>query len=199
MAGEEILIVLMFFAVIFVLLLFYVAIIGRIGLQFFKYNVPFMKRRGTWYLIKQKDGRYKIIYDKFKTEWKWQDDTITTIRRNFERIAQTAEPLVFLKEGYAVNPILGEDLPKEEQSKHINNIIKLFQANERLKAQMQYQQQGGFMKILPIITFVMAAIAAVMGLAIFFTLNDINAFIATLKPLVPLATEYFKSNPPKVI
>ena len=128
-------------------------------------------------MIYQKDKRFKLVYDKFKTVWTWKDGTTTTIRRNFERVAQTAEPLVFLVEGYATNANLGEVLPKEEQSYHINNIIKLAQANERLKAQEQYHiETKGWMRHLPLITAVLVLILLFISIAMFMSMNDIKAF-----------------------
>ncbi len=81
--------------VVFFALIFYIAIIGRIGIQFFKYNLPFMKRRGTHYLIWEKNGRFRWEYSKFKSEWDWDDNSKSYIGRNFDRLSQTAEPLVF--------------------------------------------------------------------------------------------------------
>lgn len=174
----------------------YIAIIGRIGWQIFKYNAPFFKRRGGWYLIWQKDKRFKLIYEKFKTVWKWKDGTTTTIRRNFERIAQTAEPLIFLVEGYATNANLGEVLPKEEQSYHINNIIKLAQANERLKAQEQYHiETKGWMRHLPLITALLAVVTLAIAIGIFMSMNDIKGFITWVQPKI---NEYLAAQAAKV-
>lgn len=173
----------------------YIAIIGRIGIQLFRYNMPFLRRRGTWYLIRQNDGRFKIVYDKFKTEWEWKDGSKTIIRRQFDKIAQTAEPLVFLEEGGAINRIFGEILPREEQSKQIINLIRLEKTNERLKAQEQYHiETKGWLSKLPLITAMLALITLILTVAIFMSMNDIKTFIAWVQPQINTIIEAIKSQ-----
>lgn len=201
MALFEVLVVL-FFGLIFIGLMVYIAVIGRIGWQFFKYNFPFSKRRGTHYFILLRSGRFKWIYDKFKSVWTWSDGTKSYIGKKFDRMAQTAEPLIFLVEGYPTNAMLAEQLPPEEMSRLINNIIKEVETTSRLESEMGETKTLMMDKVVPIATLLLAGVGAIIGLAIIMNLGEINEQVTwainSLKELKPVVEEAIK-NMPKTI
>lgn len=173
MALLEVLVVL-FFGLVFIGLMVYIAVIGRIGWQFFKYNFPLSKRRGTHYFILLRSGRFKWIYDRFKSVWKWPDGTKSYISKKFDRMAQTAEPLIFLVEGYPTNAMLAEQLPPEEMSRLINNIIKEVETTSRLESEMGETKTLLMDKVVPILTLLFAGIGVLVGVAIIMNLSDIQ-------------------------
>ncbi len=192
MALLEVLVVL-FFGFIFILLMGYIAVIGRIGWQFFKYNFPLTKRRGTHYLILGRDKRFKWIYSKFKSVWKWPDGTKSYIGKQFDRMTQTAEPLVFLVEGYPTNAMLAEQLPPEEMSRLINNIIKEVETTSRLESEMGETKTMLMDKVVPIITLLFAGMGVLVGIAIIMNLTEMSDQVTwaidSLKELKPLIEE----------
>lgn len=188
----------LFFMVIFFGLLFYIAIIGRIGLQFFKYNLPFMKRRGTHYLIWEKNGRFKWEYSKFKSEWDWSDNSKSYIGRNFDRLSQTAEPLVFLVEGFPTNPRLGDLLPKFELSKNVTNIIKTSYGTGRVAEEIGSKKADNLLKILPFMTFILVAVMLIIVVGVFINMTEISDLLAQIKPHIPAAIEALKNIPKQI-
>lgn len=181
-----------FFLLLFMVMLFYIMGIGRIGIQFFKYNMPFSKKRGTFYLIRLRNGRFRWVYDRFKSVWRWPDKTNTYISKNFDRLAQTTEPLIFLVEGYPTNVMLADLLPKEEMSELVNNIIKEQELAARLEMDLNKGGSKVFEKVLPVLTLVFAGMGAIVGLAIMIGLGDLsdsletlNKFASDIKPHIP--------------
>ncbi len=184
----------LFFMVIFFVLIFYIAIIGRIGLQFFKYNIPFMKRRGTHYLIWEKNGRFRWEYSKFKSEWDWNDNSKSYIGRNFDRLSQTAEPLVFLVEGFPTNPRLGDLLPKFELSKNVTNIIKTSYGTGRVAEEIGSKKADNLLKILPFMTFILVAVMLIIVVGVFINLTELSDLLAQIKPHIPAAIEALQNR-----
>ncbi len=183
---------------IFSALIFYIAIIGRIGLQFFKYNFPLMKRRGTHYLIQEKNGRYKWLYSSFKSQYKWPDGTVSYIGKNFDRLSQTAEPLVFLVEGFPTNPRLGDLLPKFELSKVVNNIIKTSLSTGRLSEDIGEKKGDNLLRILPFITVILVAVMLMLVVGLFLNMSEISETLEQIKPLIPAAQEALKNAPRQI-
>lgn len=185
----------LFFMVIFFALVFYIAIIGRIGLQFFKYNIPFMKRRGTHYLIWEKNGRFRWEYSKFKSEWDWPaDNSKSYIGRNFDRLSQTAEPLVFLVEGFPTNPRLGDLLPKFELSKNVTNIIKTAYGTGRVAEEIGSKKADNLLRILPFMTFILVAVMLIIVVGVFINLTELSDLLAEIKPHIPAAIEALQNR-----
>ena len=180
----------LFVMLIFFIMIFYIAIIGRIGLQFFKYNIPFMKRRGTHYLIWEKNGRFRWEYSKFKSEWDWPDDNSKSyIGRNFDRLSQTAEPLVFLVEGFPTNPRLGDLLPKFELSKNVTNIIKTSYGTGRVAEEIGNKKVDNLLKILPFMTLILVAVTLILAVGTFIGLSELSEVLNEIKPHIPAAIE----------
>lgn len=187
---------------VLIILLGYIMVIGRIGWQFFKYNFPATKKRGTFYLLLLRSGRFKWIYTKFKTVWDWPDGTKTYIGKNFDRLAQTAEPLIFLVEGYPTNAMLADRLPKEEMSRFVNNIMKEIETASRLESEIEKIKPGlgGF--IIPVLTLGFAALGALSTLYLVVNINEmatilewIQNTLSELSPYVPEIVEALKNAP----
>lgn len=181
------------FLLILVAMGFYIAVIGRLGIQFFKYNFPLSKKRGTHYLILQRNGRFKWVYDRFKSVWVWPDKTKSFISKNFDRLAQSAEPLVFLVEGYPTNAMLAEQLPPEEMSRLVNNIIKEVETTSRLEAEISEKGTVIMDKIVPIMTMGFAAVGALVGIVVVMNLGEISEQVTwainTMRTLQPQVIE----------
>ncbi len=188
----------LFFMVIFFALLFYIAIIGRIGIQFFKYNVPFLKRRGTHYLIWEKTGRFKWIYGKFKSEWEWADNSKSYIGRNFERLSQTAEPLVLLVEGFPTNVRLGQLLPTFELSKNVTNIIKTSYGTGRVAEEIGSKKVDNLVKILPFMTLILVAVTLILTVGTFISLSEITEVLNQVTPHIPAAIQALQNAPQQI-
>ncbi len=184
-----------FFMVMFFAVLFYIVIIGRIGWQFFKYNVPFLKRRGSHYLIWEKTGRFKWIYGKFKSEWDWDDGSKSYIGRNFERLSQTAEPLILLVEGFPTNVRLGQLLPTFELSKNVTNIIKTSYGTGRVAEEIGAKKGDNLLKIMPFITVILVAVMLIMVVGMYINMTEISEILTEIKPHVPAAIEALQNNP----
>ncbi len=194
--------IVLFVGILFIAMIAYIAIIGRIGWQFFKYNFPLTKKRGTFYLILQRSGRFKWVYSSFKSVWKWPDNTKSYISKRFDRMAQTAEPLVFLIEGYPTNAMLAEQLPPEEMSRLINNIIKEVETTSRLEAEMNDTKTLLMDKVVPIMTLFLAGVGAIIGLAIIMNLSDIQTqveqAVAVINALAPQIEAALKELPRQI-
>ncbi len=189
----------LFFMVIFFALIFYIAIIGRIGLQFFKYNLPFMKRRGTHYLIWEKNGRFRWEYSKFKSEWDWpEDNSKSYIGRNFDRLSQTAEPLVFLVEGFPTNPRLGDLLPKFELSKNVTNIIKTSYGTGRVAEEIGSKKVDNLLKLLPFMTVILVAVTLILTVGTFISLSEMTEVLNQIQPYIPAAIEALQNAPKQI-
>lgn len=187
-----------FFMGIGFVLIFYILIIGRIGLQFFKYNVPFMKRRGTHYLIWEKTGRFKWIYGRFKSEWDWEDGSKSYIGRNFERLSQTAEPLVLLVEGFPTNVRLAQLLPTFELSKNVTNIIKTSYGTGRVAEDAGTEKVDKLLKILPFMTLILVAVTLILAVGTFIGLSELSEILNEIKPHIPAAIEAIKNAPKQI-
>lgn len=186
-------------------LLFYILIIGRIGFQFFKYNFPMSRRRGTFYLIRLRNGRFKWVYDRFKSVWEWPDKTKSYIGKKFDRVSQTAEPLIFLVEGYPTNVMLADFLTQEEMSRIVNNILKQIEVASRLENELEKQKPALLDKLLPMLTFVFAAIAALVGLYIAMGISEVGQGIEVItklaneiQPHIPEIVEALKNAPKQI-
>ena len=188
----------LFFMVIGFVLIFYIMIIGRIGMEFFKYNVPFLKRRGTHYLIWEKTGRFKWIYGKFKSEWDWPDGSKSYIGRNFERLSQTAEPLVLLVEGFPTNVRLGQLLPTFELSKNVTNIIKTSYGTGRVAEEIGGKKSDVLMKLIPLMTLILVGVVLIVSVGMFLNMSDLTEVLEQIKPHIPAAIEALQ-NAPKTI
>lgn len=179
--------VILFVGLIFILMLAYIAVIGRMGWQFFKYNFPLTKRRGTFYLLLQRDGRFKWIYSKFKSVWEWPNGEKSYISKKFDRISQTAEPLIFLVEGFPTNAMLSEQLPPEEMSRLVNNILKEVETASRLEGEMGETKTLLMDKVVPLMTLVLSAFGLLVGVAIIMNLSEISV---QLEGFVNLVNEF---------
>lgn len=188
----------LFFMVIGFALIFYIAIIGRIGLQFFKYNVPFLKRRGTHYLIWEKSGRFKWIYGKFKSEWEWPDNSKSYIGRNFERLSQTAEPLILLVEGFPTNVRLGQLLPTFELSKNVTNIIKTSYGTGRVAEELGTKKGDVLTKLIPLMTLILVGISLIVVVGMFLNMSELTDILEQIKPHIPAAIEALKNAPKEI-
>ncbi len=193
---------LLFFALIFIVMILYIAIIGRIGWQFFMYNNPLTKKRGTFYLILLRNGRFKWVYGAFKTVWEWPDKSKTYIGKAFDRLYQTTEPLIFLVEGYPTNPMLSELLPKKEMSELVNNIIKTQETAARLEMDLGKTKPAIFDKIIPIFTLLAAAGSLLIGFSIMVGINEIQpsidqlvSFANEIKPHIPELVKALENLP----
>lgn len=175
--GTDILIywILLFFSVL------YIGILGKLGFQMFKYNVPLLKRRGCIYLIWEKNGRFKWVYGKFKSEWAWNDGSMTYISRNYDRISQSAEPLIFLIEGYPTNVKLSDELPEIEVSKIFTNIVKTSYSTGRLAENLSQEKSDFVNNKLPLIAAVLAVFTLAIVVMIFFNLGEIRPIIEGIK------------------
>lgn len=175
--GTDILIywVLLFFSVL------YIGILGKLGFQMFKYNVPLLKRRGCIYLIWEKNGRFKWCYEKFKSEWAWKDGSMTYISRNYDRISQSAEPLIFLIEGYPTNVKLSDELPEIEVSKIFTNIVKTSYSTGRLAENLSQEKSDFVNNKLPLIAAVLAVFTLAIVVMIFFNLGEIRPIVEGIK------------------
>ncbi len=172
---------------VFILLIGYIAVIGRMGFQFFKYNFPLSKRRGTFYLLLQRDGRFKWVYSKFKSVWEWPNGEKSYISKKFDRISQTAEPLIFLIEGFPTNAMLSEQLPPEEMSRLVNNILKEVETASRLEGEMGETKTLLMDKIVPLLTMGLAGGSLLIGVAIIMNLSEISV---QLEGFVNLVNEF---------
>ena len=188
----------LFFMVIGFGLIFYILIIGRIGWQFFKYNVPFLKRRGTHYLIWEKDGKFQWIYGRFKSEWEWSDGSKSYIGRNFERLSQTAEPLVLLVEGFPTNVRLGQLLPTFELSKNVTNIIKTAYGTGRVAEEIGSKKADNLLKIIPFITVILVAVMLIMVVGMYINMTEMSDLLAQIKPHIPAAIEALQNAPKEI-
>lgn len=194
------LLILGFFLVLMLIFFFfsvYVTVIGRIGLQFFRYNFPLLKKRGAWYLILLNDGRFKLVYKKFQSVWDWKDESKAYISKKFDRVSQTAEPLIFLIEGFSTNVKLFEQLTRAEISKIVNNIIKTSYSTGRLVEEDE-GQKGNWWKLIPVIGLIVTIIVGLIALAIFLNLNDLTSILNEIKPYVPAAVEALKNTPRQI-
>ncbi len=176
--------VVLFVGIIFILLIGYILIIGRIGWQFFKYNFPMTKKRGAHWLILGRDGRFKYLYSKFKSVYEWPDKTKSYISKNFDRIVQTAEPLIFLVEGYPTNARLAQQLPPEEMSRLVNNLMKEIESASRLEAELGEKKTLLMDKIVPILTMGLAGGSLLIGIAIIMNLSEMSDQITNVINLV---------------
>lgn len=183
MALLEVLVVL-FVGLIFIALIMYIAVIGRIGWQFFKYNFPLTKKRGAHWLILGRDGRFKYLYSKFKSVYEWPDTTKSYISKNFDRIVQTAEPLIFLVEGYPTNARLAEQLPPEEMSRLVNNLMKEIESASRLEAELGDRKTLLMDKVVPVMTLMLAGASAIIGLAIIMNLSEMSDQMGSIMNMV---------------
>lgn len=186
---------------VFLAMFFYIMVIGRVGLQFFKYNFPLSKRRGTFYLIRLRNGRFKWVYDRFKSVWEWPDKTKTWIGKKFDRISQTAEPLIFLVEGYPTNVMLAEMLTQDEMNRLVNNILKQIEVASRLENEIEKQKPKFLDALVPILTLAFAAIAALATLYVAMGLGDlaqsiewVNNVVKEVQPHMPEILEALKQR-----
>ena len=191
--------------IIVIAIIFYVAVIGRIGWQHFMYNMPLTKKKGCFYLILQRNGQFKWVYKKFQTVWQWPDGSKSFISKNFNRIAQTTEPLIFLVEGYPTNAMLGELLPTEEMSKLVNNIMKTQETAARLEMDLANEKPPILDKLVPVLTLVFAAVGALVALGIFMSMEDITKSIEPLtkfardvQPHIPALIEAIEKIPREI-
>lgn len=189
--------VVLFIGLFIIAMMAYIAVIGRMGWQFFKYNFPMTKKRGTFYLLLQRDGRFRWIYSKFKSVWEWKSGEKSYISKKFDRISQTAEPLIFLVEGFPTNAMLSEQLPPEEMSRLVNNIIKEVETTSRLEGEMGDTKTLIMDKVVPIMTLGLAGISALIGLAIIMNLSEmsdqITSAVNTINDLRPQIEEALKT------
>lgn len=176
--------IVLFVGIIFILLIGYILIIGRIGWQFFKYNFPMTKKRGAHWLILGRDGRFKYLYSKFKSVYEWPDKTKSYISKNFDRIVQTAEPLIFLVEGYPTNARLAQQLPPEEMSRLVNNLMKEIESASRLEAELGEKKTLLMDKIVPLLTMGLAGGSLLIGIAIIMNLSEMSDQITNVINLV---------------
>jgi hypothetical protein len=158
---------------------------GKLGWQFFKYNFPMTKRRGCHYLVWFKDGRFNWSYDKFKSEYDWPDGSKTYINRNYERIRQSAEPLILIVEGYPVNVRLGSLLPSYEVSKTMNNLLKLTYSTGKVAEQIGEKKGLLNDRTLTIVAVIFGGISLLILVGIYMNLQP----LADLKPLLKTIQE----------
>ncbi len=188
---------LLFFSLLLIIVFlgFYIIILGRMGFQFFKYNFPMFKKRGAFYLLWLRNGRFKLIYGGFKPKWKWPDGTESAISRNFDRIIQSTEPLIFLVEGFPTNVRLGDLMPKEEMSTLINNIIKSAYSTGIERGDLEVQKDKSMSKWIFIGTLGVSLLTLVIVVFIFMNLGQINSVIEEFQPFIPQAIEWLSNAP----
>lgn len=195
-------ILILFFLLFFMLIMFfltvYVAVIGRLGLQIFRYNFPLLRKRGAHFLILQKDGRFKWVYKKFQAIWDWKDGSKAHISKKFDRISQSAEPLIFLIEGFPTNVKLFDQLTRAEISKFVNNINKMAYSTGRLVETDEEQKGEWLWKLIPIIGVILTLVTAIIALGIFLNIGELIEIINQIKPHLPAAIEAIKNAPREI-
>lgn len=180
----------LFLLLVTVIFTIYIVVIGKMGWQVFKYNVPFLKKKGAWTIIWEKRGSFRIEYNKFKAEHRWKDGSKTYISRAFDRVSQTAEPLIFLIEGWATNVQIGTILPKFEINKFFNSIV-ITSHEQGALSKVQEQGKGDvlFKVIIPLVTVLLAFVTL---LAVVFVVLNINEISKIIKPMAERMPELFE-------
>ena len=190
-------VILLLLVVIFAL---YAAIIGKMGWQVFKYNFPFLKKKGAWTIIWEKRGSFRVEYNKFKPEHQWKDGSKTYISRGFDRVSKTAEPLIFLIEGWATNVQLGLILPKFEINKFFNSIV-ITSHEQGALSKLQEAGKGDvmFKVIIPLVTLLLVFLSL---LAVVFAVMKADEIAKLLKPIaeqMPTLIESVRAAVPKTL